>query len=218
MANYIGNPNIVSDGIYMTMKAIARLMPHAHFGGSISLVAHGLINRKVSDIDIVVPIDTQIPSEFLNAQHDVDNEIGSDTVREIDGTEIRRVGIKLYGIKICVFKVELSKIYGTVMKVKRHGSDFFDSFKIQDVNTTLYYKNLFSSSNPKHKKDMDDVRSRLKLLMSDDVLMHKAREFYDENMVGEPLYSDTILGDMVDFVKFIMKDETLTSNSQILDW
>ena len=204
MANYIENPNIVSDGIYMTMVAISRHMPFAYFGGSISLVAHGLIARKVSDIDVVIPMAMSIPQVLIDGS--VIGEASSDTVRDVDGNEIRRTGLNINGIKICVFRVDPSKIYGNVVSARRDG-DIVNHFNIQDVNTTIFYKNLFASSNPKHRRDIESVQQRLRLLMSDDVLVLKAREYYDEHMVGEPLYSDTILQDMVGFVKYLTTEE-----------
>jgi hypothetical protein len=52
MKNNLENKQILSDDILNAIDLIIKKTPHAVFGGSIALNAVGLINRKISDIDL----------------------------------------------------------------------------------------------------------------------------------------------------------------------
>ena len=53
--NNLDNSEILSDEIVNAIDLIITQIPDVIFGGSIALNAVGLLNRKVSDIDVFFP-------------------------------------------------------------------------------------------------------------------------------------------------------------------
>lgn len=104
MANNLENKEVLSEDILNAIDLIIKHTPKAVFGGSIALNAVGLINRRVSDIDLFFPLNESLTKNgFLLIEPD--GEVLSDTVTNVNGVEIQRTGAKIAGVKTCCFKV-----------------------------------------------------------------------------------------------------------------
>ena len=58
--NNLENKDILSDNVLSGIDYILEKCPDVIFGGSIALNAVGLLNRKISDIDLFFPLGTEI--------------------------------------------------------------------------------------------------------------------------------------------------------------
>ena len=71
MKNNLENKQILSDDILNAIDLIIKKTPHAVFGGSIALNAIGLINRKISDIDLFFSLNENLArNSFLSIEND----------------------------------------------------------------------------------------------------------------------------------------------------
>ena len=155
--NNLDNPEILSDEIVDAIELIITQIPDAIFGGSIALNAVGLLNRKVSDIDVFF---RQGQSLTRNGFMSIPStEVLSDTVTDTNGNNIQRTGLKVKNIKVCAFKVsdaELQCSFTTFIRRNR-----IWKINIQNVNYAIQAKIAYANKNPKHKADLLGIESIL---------------------------------------------------------
>jgi hypothetical protein len=157
MENNLENKEILSDDILNAIDLIIKKTPHAVFGGSIALNAIGLINRKISDIDLFFSLNENLTrNSFLSIEND--GELFSDTVTDVNGLEIQRTGAKIAGIKTCCFKVPDEELSHS--KIKFLGREIC----IQNVNYAIMAKRAYANKNDKHKEDLKKIDCSLDLL------------------------------------------------------
>jgi hypothetical protein len=153
MCNNLENKEILSSEIISVIDIIMECLPEAIFGGSIGLNAVGLLNRKINDIDLFLPIETSSYKLLKGYNRDYnENEIFSETVTDIDGTLIKRTGLKINGIKVCCFQVKKEMLQHFVTEFLGR------KIKIQNVNYAIQAKKLYSLKNDKHKKDLEEIQ------------------------------------------------------------
>ena len=144
--NNLENKDILSDEILEAIDIIIKNTPNAVFGGSIALNAVGLLSRKIKDIDIFFPIGESLNlNNFLNYV----DEIGSDTVTNVNGDEIQRTSAKIKNVKVCCFKVN--------EKETQHSEFTFlgRTIKIQNVNYCIQAKLSYINSRKELATPMD---------------------------------------------------------------
>ena len=152
------NKEILSDEILNAILLIIEKTPNAVFGGSIALNAVGLINRPISDIDLFFGMnESSSENEYLSCE--TINEIISDTVTNTNGVEVQRRGGKIAGVKICCFYVCDEQLQCSKHKFTRNGTEI--TICIQNVNYAIEAKKSYSSKNPKHKTDLEDISNAL---------------------------------------------------------
>ena len=152
--NNLENENVLSPEILNAIDLIIKDCPNAIFGGSIALNAVGLINRKVSDIDLFFEENESLTKNgFLSIQND--GQILSDTVTNTNGKEIQRTGAKIAGVKTCCFKVTSEELQHSKVNV------FGRTICIQNVNYAVQAKIAYSSKNDKHKRDLEEIAATL---------------------------------------------------------
>ncbi len=150
MTNNLENKEVLSDQILNAIDLIIKHTPNAVFGGSIALNAVGLINRKVSDIDLFFHLNESLTKNgFLSIEND--GQILSDTVTNVNGVEIQRTGAKIAGVKACCFKVSDEEM--------QHSKIEFLGRKIcvQNVNYAIMAKMTYADKNDKHKEDLKQI-------------------------------------------------------------
>lgn len=130
--------------------------PDIVFGGSLSLKALKLLDREPKDIDIFVPANYSI-SKLRNSFTLEETETASETTTDIDGVEIKRIGLKLNGIKVCVFFVEDN----SYSNVRYEGI----KIKVQSCNSTIQAKKAYIRNGAgdidKHKEDLKTIAEKL---------------------------------------------------------
>ncbi len=163
--NNLYNSEILSDEIVSAIDLIIAQIPDAVFGGSIALNGVGLLNRKISDIDVFFHFNqslskngfTQIPT----------TEILSDTVTDTNGNQIQRTGLKVGGVKVCAFKVGLDELQCSTITFTRN--DKSRKINIQNVNYAIQAKMAYSSKTQKHKDDLNSMDEVLRNLFPSDL-------------------------------------------------
>jgi hypothetical protein len=154
MKNNLENKEVLSDEILKAIDLIIKQTPSAVFGGSIALNAVGLLNRKVSDIDLFFAInESLLKNGFLSVEND--GQILSDTVTNVNGVEIQRTGAKIAGVKTCCFKVSDEELQHS--KVEFFGRKIC----IQNVNYAIQAKMTYADKNNKHNEDLKQINSNL---------------------------------------------------------
>lgn len=149
--NILENQKIVSAEIVEAILTIVENCPTAVFGGSIALNAVGLLERPVSDVDIFIDENTSLARNGMLGTHIDDDSLFSDTVTNTNGKPIQRTGIKIKGVKCCVFKVEQKELEHS--EIQFYGK----ILKIQNVNYAIQAKIAYSERNPKHKDDLSYI-------------------------------------------------------------
>lgn len=156
--NNLDDSRILSDEIVNAIDLIIAQIPDAVFGGSIALNGVGLLNRKISDIDVFFHHCqslskngfTQIPT----------TEILSDTVTDTNGNPIQRTGLKVNGVKVCAFKVNNEELQCSSVTFTRN--DKTRKINIQNVNYAIQAKMSYSSKTQKHKDDLTAMEEVLR--------------------------------------------------------
>jgi hypothetical protein len=154
MVNNLENKEVLSDEILNAIDLIIKYTPNVVFGGSIALNAVGLINRKVSDIDLFFPFNDSLQKNgFLLIKND--GQILSDTVTNVNGVEIQRTGAIIGGVKTCCFKVSNEEL--------QHSKIEFLGRKIcvQNVNYAIMAKMTYADRNNKHNEDLKQINKTL---------------------------------------------------------
>lgn len=147
------NREILSDEILQAIDIIVSNCPDAVFGGSIALNAVGLINRKISDIDLFISNRQSLSRiGFLSL---VEGEILSDTVTNTNGEEIQRTGARIADVKTCVFSVDDEELQHSKHTFVRNGKEY--KLFIQNVNYAIEAKKSYSSRNSKHRDDLEII-------------------------------------------------------------
>lgn len=150
--NNLENKYILSEELIVAIDRILEKVPHVVFGGSIALNAVGLISRKINDVDIFLPMNENF-KQFLSIG--VLDEMTSDTVTDMNGKEIQRVGAKINDVKVCCFKVGDEEL-------EHSNFTFFNrKIKIQNVNYAIIAKKTYSKKNKKHRDDLDEIYNSL---------------------------------------------------------
>lgn len=158
MANNLENKEVLSDEILNAIDLIIKHTPNAVFGGSIALNAIGLINRKVSDIDLFFDANESLQKNgFLSIEKD--GQFLSDTVTNVNGIKIQRIGAKIAGVKTCCFRVSSEEL--------QHSKIEFLGRKIciQNVNYAIQAKKSYADKNNKHKEDLKQININLEKLI-----------------------------------------------------
>lgn len=151
--NNLENKEILSDDILEAIDILIKVTPECVFGGSIALNAVGLLNRKISDIDIFFEIgDSLNKNGFLTIES---TEFGSDTVTDTNGKAIQRTSAKIKGVKCCVFKVDKEEL--------QHSKFSFlgRTINIQNVNYAIQAKIAYSKNTKKHSDDLNFINDIL---------------------------------------------------------
>lgn len=157
--NNLENKEILSDEILKAIELIVKQMPYAVFGGSIALVGVGLLNRKVSDIDLFFHTNESLTRNgFLFVEND--GHILSDTVTDANGVEVQRTGAKIAGVKTCCFKVANDELQSS--KVSFRGV----TIHLQNVNYAIQAKLAYSKNeySTKHREDLKTIDEQLSKL------------------------------------------------------
>ncbi len=156
--NNLENKEILSGDIITAMDFIMEKVPNAIFGGSIALNAVGLLNRKVSDIDIFVQ---ERVKNHLDRLIDESNNrfsgvaLFSDTI-VVDGKHVERLGLNIKGIKVCCFKVPEDHMQHSIFEFSGR------KIKLQNVNYAILAKKQYSTKGvAKHIDDLSDIEDML---------------------------------------------------------
>jgi len=203
--NNLENVEILSNEIKEVIGIIVNKCPDVVFGGSIALNAVGLINRKVSDIDIFVRDNKSLTNgNLLDAGIIDDESLLSDTVTNTNGKEIQRTGAKINGIKICIFKVDTEELQHSICEFSGL------KIKIQNINYAIQAKLSYKFKNEKHKDDLDEIFKEIDKMLEkkdlDKILLKGA--FVDDRKDEEVLNDEKLNNDEYLFKennKYIMK-------------
>lgn len=153
--NPLENENILPTNIKNVIKKLVKSNPDLIFGGSICLNALGLIKREIRDIDIFIAeglgITTQI-EQFTK----LEEEDFSETITDIDGKPIKRIGFKVDGVKICCFQTENNEL----MNSSKFSFDGI-TINLQNVNYAIQAKRLYADKTDKHKNDLKQIEETL---------------------------------------------------------
>lgn len=162
---YISNlskSEILPEKIFSAIRLIIKETPGAVFGGSIALNAVGLINRKISDIDLFFPLRESLTrNKLLNLQDDV--QVLSDTVTDVNGNDIQRTGATIAGVKSCCFKVSDDELQHSKHQFTRDSITY--TINIQNVNYAVQAKRAYSNKNEKHKSDLIEIYAELEKIL-----------------------------------------------------
>jgi len=154
MKNNLEGKEILSEEMLAAIDKIIKYAPTAVFGGSIALNAVGLINRKVSDIDLFFHLNESLTKNgFLSINEGV--QVLSDTVTNMNGLEIQRTGAKIEGVKACCFKVPDEELQHSVVEFLGR------KIRIQNVNHAIAAKMTYADKNNKHKEDLKEIQKNL---------------------------------------------------------
>jgi hypothetical protein len=158
--NNLENPEILSDEILHSIDLIIDRCPHAVFGGSIALNAVGLLNRKISDIDVFFDENTALTKHgFINIPETEWKGFLSDTVTDMNGKLVHRTGFKIGGTKVCGFKVHPEELQHSIFKFIRNTKLY--EIKIQNVNFAIAAKIAYYYKKEKHEIDVDHINELL---------------------------------------------------------
>jgi hypothetical protein len=157
--NNLENPEILSDEIVKVIDEILYRCPDAVFGGSIALNAVGLLNRKISDVDLFFRNDANFARNYLLTLPV--SKITSETVTNMSGKEVQRTGLIVNDVHICAFKVDEEELQHSFFEFVRNNKLY--NIKIQDVNYAIQAKIAYkwNTTKEKHKTDMDNIEKIL---------------------------------------------------------
>jgi hypothetical protein len=126
--------------------------PTVVIGGRISFIARGLLDRNPKDIDLFFGEYCSLNKVGLLSCN-ID-EIGSDTITDINGKEIQRTSMKIMGVNVCCFKVDLDFL--KYDKIKYNGIEI----NAQNPEYGIIAKKIYAQKNDKHKRDLQIILSR----------------------------------------------------------
>jgi hypothetical protein len=144
----------MSNGINEALQHIVHCCPDAVVGGSIAFIARGLLTREPADIDLFFcDGDSLTKNGLFDCFID---EVGSDTVTNMDGNPIQRTSLKIMGIKVCAFKVENREM--------EHDELMYNDILIraQKPEFGIAAKLIYQDKNGKHAQDLQEIRTKLK--------------------------------------------------------
>lgn len=154
--------NVLSDKVLYAIDLILAKTPTVVFGGSIALNAVGLINRKISDIDLFFGLGENLN---LNGFLSVATETGittSDTVTNVNGLmiqRVQRVGALIGGVRVCCFKVPYEELDHSKHSFVRNNKLY--TLYIQNVNYAIEAKRSYANQNTKHSADLVAISTSL---------------------------------------------------------
>jgi hypothetical protein len=157
--NNLENPEIIADDILDAIELIQSKCPEAVYGGSIALNAVGLLNRKVGDIDIFFTENHMFSLRGEGFLSLPSTEILSDTVTDTNGKLVQRTGLKVNGIKVCVFKVNPEELQHSLIKFYRSTKGKMYEIKIQNVNYAIAAKIAYHYKKEKHDIDLTEINN-----------------------------------------------------------
>lgn len=142
------------EAIYFILEKI----PSAIFGGSIALHSVGLLERKISDIDLIFSQNEDFRFEDIFTTSK-DFPVASEHLEDGDFNlmNITVTGVYTKNIKTCLFRVPDEMLQYSEM-------DFFGrKIKVQNVNHAILIKNKYSQKNiKKHIDDLKVIKKKLK--------------------------------------------------------
>lgn len=145
-------PSPTPQQISNALQHIYHSCPDAVVGGSISFIARGLLDREPNDIDLFFNThDSLTRNGLLSCFID---ELGSDTVTDINGVEIQRTSLKIMGVKVCAFKVDLNYLSHDIITYKGV------KIRAQKPEYGIEAKKVYATKNDKHKKDLEIILNR----------------------------------------------------------
>lgn len=158
--NNLETPDILSDEIIVAIVMIQQKCPEAVFGGSIALNAVGLLNRKISDIDLFFDdkYSYKLKEGFLTIPT---TEVLSDTVTDTNGKSIQRTGLIVNGIKVCAFKVNGEELQHSKVTIYRSNMTHMLTLNIQNVNYAIRAKIAYKFKTQKHQDDLVTINKFL---------------------------------------------------------
>lgn len=153
MRNHLEEKEILSDEILFAIDELLKRSGDIVFGGSIALNAVGVIDRKVKDIDLMTNNNKSLNYYNLMTlvcKTDDVTEI-SETVTDVNGEQVVRVGAKIGNVNICIFK--LNKVNYSEFKFSGR------TIKIQNINDAILAKRCYSQKNVSSAgKHLHDVK------------------------------------------------------------
>lgn len=151
----------MSSDMYAQIDKVVKVCPDIVFGGSIALVALGLLEREPKDIDIFLKEDSPLMPTIHNLIHDVSvNFEGSHPTEDINGAPIKRIPGMLGDLKVCVF--QLPHLTYSPYRL------FDNIINIQSINEAILAKKRYSDitqSKGKHLEDLKEVYNNLQNLI-----------------------------------------------------
>ena len=147
--NYLEDQNLLDSRLLNTMDKIKRIYPDVVFGGSIALVAVGLLNRPVGDIDCFVDFGEN--ATVINKHIEPSSHLLSETVDDIDGYPVKRSGGVFNGVKICLFQVHPRQLEHIKYRI------FDEEYNIQNVNWAIIAKKSYANRTYKHNRDLKKI-------------------------------------------------------------
>ena len=143
------------DNINKALLHITTESPSVVIGGSISFIARGLLDREPKDIDLFFTEYVSLSKVGLLSCN-ID-EIGSDTVTDINGKEIQRTSMVIMGVKVCAFKVDADTLKHDIIEFNGI------TIKAQMPEYGIIAKKIYAEKNDKHKKDLEIILPRLSM-------------------------------------------------------
>lgn len=134
------------------LRHIYESCPDAVVGGSISFIARGLLDREPNDIDLFFRVyDSLTRNGLLSC---IIDDFGSDTTTDINGQIIQRTSLKIMGVKVCAFKVDLDYLSHDIITYKGV------KIRAQQPYYGIEAKKIYATKNDKHKKDLEIILNR----------------------------------------------------------
>lgn len=138
------------------LQHITKKCPSVVIGGSISFIERGLLDRDPKDIDLFfADYDSLNKVGLLSC--DI-AEIGSDTITDVNGKDIQRTSMKIMGVNVCCFKVDVDFLKHDV--IDYNGV----SINAQNPEYGIMAKKIYAQKNDKHKDDLEIILSRYLLV------------------------------------------------------
>lgn len=149
--------DLISPQIMEALRFIQERVPDAVIGGSIALNAIGLLGRPSKDIDIFIQDISVHESGISNIMFTDDkDDFSSERVTDMYGKIIQKIGTKINGIPVCIFKVEDHWLQHSVFAINGL------HLNIQNVNYAIAAKIAYQNESAKHKIDLDCIDDILK--------------------------------------------------------
>lgn len=160
MNNNLENKDILSDDILLVIDKVLETCPNVVFGGSIALCGVGLLNRKISDIDLFFPDKDSLVKSGIFSLMNTSDELKSEDVyyndiTDVNGNIIKRIGISVGNVHVCCFIVSSEDLKCSILKFNRNGKEY--SLNIQNASNAIEAKKSYSSKTNKHKEDLKHI-------------------------------------------------------------
>lgn len=145
---------IKNERLVEALRYITDTIPDVIIGGSISFIARNLLTRDPNDIDIMVPM--RGPSFSKSGIFElISEDVGSDTVTDINGELIRRTSLKVKGVKVCVFELPAETLIAERLVYKGV------VINCQIPAFGIVAKKVYSARNLKHSFDLAEIEKNM---------------------------------------------------------